>query len=118
MTGPRGHDPLAMTHVAVSRAAPDIQTAMETRGECSAALIQTVPVRARTAGSRTLDVDVHVFELIDCARSRTGYAWRADDRVFTALEIGPIRSPIDAVCAVLADEARRRNLALGSRLSG
>ncbi len=107
-----------MTEVAPSRAAPDLQTAIETRGDCLAALIQTVPVRARAAGSRTLDVDVHVFELIDCAKSRTGYAWRANDRVFTALEIGPIRSPMDAVCAVLADEARRRNLELGGRLSG
>ncbi len=94
------------------RVAPDLLNAMEVRGACAAELIQTVPVRARVTGTQTWDVDVHVFELISCGKTDTGYAWRVDDRVFTALDIGPIRSPTDAVCAALADEARQRKLAL------
>jgi len=97
---------------ATLRTPADLQGAIEARCACHAALIQTVPVRARTAGARMLDVDVHVFELIDCAKTSTAYAWRSEDRVFTALDIGPIRSPNDAVRAALADETRQRNLAL------
>ena len=101
-----------MVDVALFHTPADLHGAIEARCACQAALIQTVPVRARAAGSRTWDVDVHVFELIDCAKTSTAYAWRADDRVFTALDIGPIRSPTDAVNAAVADEARQRNLAL------
>ena len=96
----------------------DLLEAIEARWPCHAALIQTVPVRARTVGSRALDVDVHVFDLVDHDKASTAYAWRTNDRVFTALEIGPIRSPTDAVCAALADEARQRNLALAGRPAG
>lgn len=100
-----------MVNVAIYQTPADLQDAVVARCDCKAALIQTVPVRARAAGARTLDVDVHVFELIACTKSSTAYAWRYDDRVFTAIDIGPIRSPIDAVHAALADEARQRNLA-------
>jgi hypothetical protein len=98
-------------------AVSDLVSAIEARCACHAALIQTVPVRAgaasrRSWGAPAWDVDVHIFELIDCGKASTAYAWRSDDRVFTALEIGPIRSPFDAVQAALADEARQRNLDL------
>ncbi|HZP99892.1 MAG TPA: hypothetical protein VFB13_10170 [Reyranella sp.] len=96
---------------------PELLAAIEARCACPAALIQTVPVRARTSGSRTCDVDVHVFELVGHDKASTGYAWRLDDRILTAIEIGPVRSPTDAVCAGLADEARRRNLALAAGVS-
>ncbi len=74
-----------MVHAQTSPTAADLQTAIEARCACAAALIQTVPVRARTGSGRTLDVDVHVFELADCAKTSTAYAWTQADRVFTAL---------------------------------
>ena len=93
----------------------DLQSEIERRWACTASLIQTVPVRARVDGNRTWDVDVHVFELVSCAKTNTAYAWTSDDRVFASLDIGPIRSPSDAVCATAADLARQRNLALAAR---
>ena len=109
----RPASPLAASHqAALPLAASDLAVAVQVRFACDASLLQTVPVRARITGGRICDVDVHIFALGRTAKSHTAYAWRHDDRIFTALDIGPIRSPTDAVCAALADEARRRNLAL------
>ena len=96
----------------IERLLVDMKCEIERRWACQAALIQTVPVRATAPDNRTCDVDVHVFELADCAKTHTAYAWSSDSRLFTALDIGPIRSPVDAVCATLADEVRQRNLAM------
>ena len=92
----------------------ELLSAIEERCESRASLIQTVPVRARIAGTETWDVDVHVFTVADCSKTRTAYAWQSDSRVYTALDIGPVRSPTDAVCAALADRLRERNLARGA----
>lgn len=93
----------------------DLRLAVESRCASRAALIQTVPVRARIDGNQTWDVDVHVFEVLGCAKTHTAYAWQSGSRVYTALDIGPIRSPSDAVCATMADRIRERNLSLAPR---
>lgn len=100
-----------------------LKEAVERRCAVVATLVQTVPVSAQIQGSRTWDVIVHVFEVPGCAVTGKAYAWAApvegpvargeESQVFTALDIGPIKSPIDAVCATLADQMRQRRLAMG-----
>lgn len=85
---------------------------VENRVAAEASLIQTVPVRVGGRAGEPCDVDVHVFALSHCPVTDTAYAWLADGQEFTALDIGPIRSPTDAVCAMLAEQIRLRNLAL------
>lgn len=85
---------------------------VEARTTARAALIQTVPVRVAGSDGAPCDVDVHVFALSQCHKTDTAYAWMHDGRSFTALDIGPIRSPGDAVCAALAEQRRLRNLLL------
>lgn len=101
--------------------AADLQAAVEQRCECAATLVQTVPVTAPIQGSRTWDVIVHVFELDGSGVTNKAYAWSSpmegpvgrgfESRIFTALNIGPIKSPLDAVCATLSDQMRAQRLA-------
>jgi hypothetical protein len=85
---------------------------VERRVAAEASLIRTVTVRVGGQAGGPCDVDVHVFALAHCRLTDTAYAWMADGREFTALDIGPIRSPVDAVWAVMAEQIRLRNLAL------
>lgn len=92
------------------REIPDLLVAVEQRGACAARLIQTVPVRTKIGEDAQQDVVVHVYELKGCAMTNRAYAWFTDD-VYTALDIGPIRSPAAAVHATVADRDRRSKLA-------
>jgi hypothetical protein len=89
-----------------------LKQVVESRVAAEASLIQTVPVRVGGQAGEPCDVDVHVFALSHYRLTDTAYAWTAGGREFTALDIGPIRSPTDAVCAVMAEQIRLRNLAL------
>ena len=93
------------------REIPDLRLAVEQRASCSARLVQTVPVRVRLGEDRSLDVVVHVYELQGCRTTNRAYAWFSD-AVYTALDIGPIRSPAAAVHASVADRDRLSKLAL------
>lgn len=92
----------------------DLKSAIEQRCACSAVLIETVPVHAHLDDGQTWDVDVQVFELAKYKTS-TAYAWTAPvggrPEIFTALDIGPIRCAMDAVCATAADHIRAQRLA-------
>jgi hypothetical protein len=92
------------------REIPDLLVAVEQRGACIARLVQTVPVRTKSGDGEQQDVVVHVYELKGCAMTNRAYAWFTDD-VYTALDIGPIRSPAAAVHATVADRDRRSKLA-------
>ena len=92
------------------REIPDLLLAVEQRGSCAARLVQTVPGHARLGEDQSLDVVVHVYELQGCRMTNRAYAWFTDD-VYTALDIGPIRSPAAAVQAIVADRDRRSKLA-------
>ena len=96
------------------REIPDLLFAVEQRGSCAARLVQTVPVHARIGEDLSLDVVVHVYELQGCRMTNRAYAWFTD-AVYTALDIGPIRSPSNAVYATVADQIRRTRLALWAR---
>ena len=93
------------------REIPDLRLAVEQRGSCAARLVQTVPVRVRTGEEQVPDVVVHVYELQGCRTTNRAYAWFTDD-VYTALDIGPIRSPVAAVHATVAERERLSKLAL------
>ena len=93
------------------REIPDLLPAVEQRGSCAARLVQTVPVSVRTGEDQTPDVIVHVYELQGCRATNRAYAWFTD-AVYTALDIGPIRTPAAAVHATVADRDRRSKLAL------
>ena len=92
------------------REIPDLLLAVEQRGSCAARLVQTVPVHARVCEDRSLDVVVHVYELQGCQMTNRAYAWFTDN-IYTALDIGPIRSPTAAVHAIVADRDRLSKLA-------
>jgi hypothetical protein len=92
------------------REIPDLLVAVEQRGSCAARLVQTVPVRTRIGEEESADVVVHVYELQGCAMTNRAYAWFSD-AVYTALDIGPIRSPSAAVHATVADRDRQSKLA-------
>jgi hypothetical protein len=91
-----------------------LQAAVENRHACMASLVQTVPVSAALKTGETRDVVVHVFHLAGCAKTNRAYAWsseKAADQAFVTLDIGPIKSPVDAVGAAIADEYRLARLA-------
>jgi hypothetical protein len=96
--------------------AAGLKAAVERRWPCTAALIQTVPVRAELGG-RVIDAIVHVFALNEYTTALRAYAWAAPiegsarRRVHVAQHIGPIKSPTDAVWATIADDLRARRLA-------
>ena len=93
--------------------APELQDAIERRCACAARFVQTVPVSA-SFGCESWDVVVHVFDLEGCEKTNRAYAWSSGS-VYTALDIGPIRSPSNAVNAIVADMIRRSRLALWGR---
>ncbi|HTR85226.1 MAG TPA: hypothetical protein VMI56_12165 [Reyranella sp.] len=94
--------------------ANSLQAAVERRHACMASLIQTVPVSAFVEGGHTRDIVVHIFHLAGCTKTNRAYAWSslgAIDEAFVSLDIGPIKSPVDAVGAAIADEYRLARLA-------
>ena len=90
---------------------PELQSAIERRCDCAARFVQTVPVSVAVGIDDFWDVVVHVFDLDGCRKTNRAYAWESGS-VYTALDIGPIRSPGDAVNAVVADMVRQTRLAL------
>jgi hypothetical protein len=91
-----------------------LQAAVEARHACMASLVQTVPVSATMEGGHTRDVVVHIFHLAGCTKTNRAYAWssrEAADEPVVSLDIGPIKSPVDAVGAAIADEYRLARLA-------
>jgi hypothetical protein len=91
--------------------APELQYAIERRCSCTARFVQTVPVSAPVGLDDFWDVVVHVFELHGCDKTNRAYAW-SSGTIYTALDIGPIRSPGNAVNAIVADMIRQSRLAL------
>lgn len=90
--------------------APELQDAIERRCACAARFVQTVPVSVPLGTEDAWDVVVHVFTLEGCVKTNRAYAWTSGV-IYTALDIGPIRSPSDAVNAILADLVRQSRLA-------
>jgi len=93
-------------------AASELRATIMRRWSCSASLLQTVPVQAPLDSQRTWNVVVHIFSLHGCDKANLAYAWSSmvdggdQPRLFSALHIGPLNSPMCAVQAAIADELR------------
>jgi hypothetical protein len=89
----------------------ELQSAVERRCGCPAQFVQTVPVSAPLGLEDSWDVVVYIFDLHGFDKTNRAYAWSSYG-LYTALDIGPIRSPDTAVNATVADLIRQSRLAL------
>ena len=94
---------------------PDISQltdAVECQHNCTARLVQSVPVTDRHGGATVWRGVVHVFDLVGHPKATRAYAWSSPiegsdkRRFFAVLHIPPITSPLDAVRAAIVAEAK------------
>jgi hypothetical protein len=89
-----------------------LQRAVEDQHSCRAVLAQTVPVRETFHGQPVWEGVVHVFDLEDHPKATRAYAWSSaidgseKRRFFAVLQLGAIKSPVDAVRAAIVAEHR------------
>ncbi len=90
----------------------NLTRAVETQHSCRASLAQTVPVRETFGGQPVWEGVVHVFDLEDHPKATRAYAWSSPvdgserRRFFAVLQMGAIKSPVDAVRAAIVAEHR------------
>jgi hypothetical protein len=86
---------------------------VESRHSCRATLTQTVPVRETFQGQAVWEGVVHVFDIEGHPKATRAYAWSSPvegserRRFFAVLQLGGIRSPVDAVRAAIVAEHRK-----------
>jgi hypothetical protein len=79
---------------------------------CRATLTQTVPVNERFHGVPVWEGVVHVFDITGNPQATRAYAWSSPiegsnkRRFFAVLQMGAIKSPVDAVRAAIVAEHR------------
>ncbi len=84
-----------------------LQTAVESLHTCFAKLVQTVPVCEAFRGQPVWEGIVHVFDLEEHPEATRAYAWSSPvegserRRFFAVLQLGAIKSPVDAVRAAI-----------------
>jgi hypothetical protein len=89
-----------------------LREAVERMHNCSARLVQSVPVREKFARETVWEGVVHVFQITGHPKTTTAYAWSSPvegsdkRRFFAVLHQPPIISPLDAVRAAIAQEHR------------
>jgi hypothetical protein len=77
-----------------------------------ATLVQSVPVRETFKGQLVWEGVVHVFDLEGHPDATRAYAWSSPiegsdkRRFFSVLQMGAIKTPLDAVRAVIVAEQR------------
>ncbi len=80
---------------------------------CRATLAQTVPVQETFQGQPVWEGVVHVFDLEGHSQATRAYAWSSPiegserRRFFAVLQLGAIKSPLDAVRAAIVAEHRQ-----------
>ena len=78
----------------------------------SATLAQTVPIRETFQGQPVWEGIVHVFGLEGHPKATRAYAWSSPiegsekHRFFAVLQLGAIKTPLDAVRAAIVAEQR------------
>jgi hypothetical protein len=91
----------------------DLRTAVEMQHGGRASLVQSVPVRETFAHQIVWEGVVHVFDLEGHPTAKRAYAWSSPiegsdkRRFFAVLQIGPIKTPADAVRAAIVAESRK-----------
>lgn len=92
----------------------DLIQAIEAQHKCSAVFIQTVPVRETFQGQPVWEGVVHVFDLEGHPTATRAFAWSSAvegserRRFYAVLQIGAIKTPLDAVRAAIVAEHRSR----------
>jgi hypothetical protein len=90
----------------------ELRRAVERMHECSARLVQSVPVSEAHESATVWEGLVHVFDLDGHPTAKRAYAWSAPiegsdkRRFFAVLHQAPITSPLDAVRAAIVQEHR------------
>jgi len=91
-----------------------LQAAVESQHACRASFVQTVPVHEEFQGQTVWDGVVHVFDLDGHPKATRAYAWSSPiegserRRFFAVLQLGAIKTPLDAVRAAIVAEHRQR----------
>lgn len=89
-----------------------LHDAIETQHSCRARFVQTVPIHEVFQGQTVWDGVVHVFDVGGHPEAARAYAWsspiRGTDRrrFFAVLQLGAIKTPLDAVRAAIVAEHR------------
>lgn len=97
-----------------ANAPADLKDAIESRHGGRATLAQSVPVKETHDGQTVWEGVVHVFDLADHPKATRAYAWSSPiegsqkRRFFAVLQIGPIKSPADAVRAAIIAEHKAK----------
>jgi hypothetical protein len=92
-----------------------LKAAVEGQHGCRAHLAQSVPVRERHGNATIWEGIVHVFNLRGHPKATRAYAWSSPiegsdkRRFFGVLQLGAIKSPVDAVRAAIVAEHRKIN---------
>jgi hypothetical protein len=94
---------------------PDqLKQAVEGQHGGTATLAQSVPVTETHDGKTVWEGVVHVFDLAGHPRASRAYAWSSPiegsskRRFFAVLQMGGIKSPLDAVRAAIVTEHRAK----------
>jgi hypothetical protein len=94
---------------------PDLSqltAAVERQHNCTARLVQSVPVREKFMREPVWEGVVHVFEISGHPKATTAYAWSSpiegsdNRRFFAVLHQPPVTSPVKAVRAAIVAEHR------------
>lgn len=91
-----------------------LRRAVEAQYSCRATFSQTIPVRGNLRRKITQDIVVHVFDLEDQPEATRAFAWTSpvngsdERRLFAVLQVGEVKTPLDAVRAVIAAEQPQR----------
>jgi hypothetical protein len=89
-----------------------LKDAVERVHNCSARVIQSVPVIEELRRATVWEGVVHIFELFGHPSAKKAYSWsspiegRNQRRFFAVLHQPPITSPLDAVWSAIASEHR------------
>jgi len=90
----------------------ELRDAIESQHGGAATLAQSVPVTETHNGQTVWQGVVHVFDLEGHPKATRAYAWSSPiegsdkRRFFAVLQMGPIKSPADAVRAAIVAEHR------------
>lgn len=93
---------------------PDLQRAVESLHSCRATLVQSVPVRETFRQKVAWEGIVHVFDIEGNPDAKRAYAWSSPiegskkRRIAAVLQLGAIKSPLDAVRAAIVAEHRSK----------
>lgn len=88
----------------------ELKVAVERQHNCTALLVQSVPVRENFVRETVWEGVVHVFEIAGHPTAKQAYAWSSPiegsnkRRFFAVLHLPPVTSPVEAVRAAIVAE--------------